>query len=193
MPCPEHVREKIRLSNLGQTKSAEAREKMSIAKKGKHLINDGSFLPGQEPWNKNLKGIHLSSASEFKPGRKPHNWKGGRIINKGYYAVLSHGHPHATAIGYVLEHRLVMEKKLGRYLLPSEIVHHIDGDKLNNHPDNLCLITREKHKMGYGNGFKEGYDRGFAAAFVLLFLQKAQSIRATDPQPNTPGEAVKAG
>lgn len=43
------------------------------------------------------------------------------------------------------EHRLVMEKKLGRELLSSEIVHHIDGDKLNNDPDNLIITNRSEH------------------------------------------------
>ena len=39
------------------------------------------------------------------------------------------------------EHRLVMEEKLGRLLLPSEVVHHKDGNKTNNHPDNLELFS----------------------------------------------------
>ena len=37
-------------------------------------------------------------------------------------------------------HRVVMERKLGRTLKPGEIVHHIDGDKRNNDPDNLMLF-----------------------------------------------------
>lgn len=42
-------------------------------------------------------------------------------------------------------HRVVAELKLGRALLPGEIVHHIDGDKWNNDPDNLAVMTQAEH------------------------------------------------
>ena len=42
-------------------------------------------------------------------------------------------------------HREILEQKIGRKLLPGEVSHHIDENKLNNHPDNLELSTTSKH------------------------------------------------
>lgn len=47
--------------------------------------------------------------------------------------------------GYKLEHRLIMEKHIGRPLMPHEAVHHIDENKLNNNIKNLLLITKSEH------------------------------------------------
>lgn len=69
-------------------------------------------------------------------------WAGGVKIVKGYSYSRTPGHPHSSKHGgYVAVHRLVMEKKLGRYLLPTEVVDHIDGDPSNNHPDNLRVFA----------------------------------------------------
>ena len=54
-------------------------------------------------------------------------------------------HPNTTKSGYILEHRYVMAEKLGRPLLPTEDVHHIDGDKTNNDPSNLEVLGRSEH------------------------------------------------
>ena len=71
-----------------------------------------------------------------------HFWKGGRIVDKsGYILVKTPGHPYSNHQGYVREHRLVMEKQIGRYLEPREVVDHIDGNTSNNDPQNLRLFA----------------------------------------------------
>jgi hypothetical protein len=52
------------------------------------------------------------------------------------------GHPRAGKAQYVFEHILVMERILGRYLLPEESVHHRNGVRDDNRPENLELWTR---------------------------------------------------
>lgn len=80
-------------------------------------------------------------------------WNGGRKVRSdGYVIVVApDDHPHpcdefkGSGLKYVLEHRLVMEKKIGRYLKNDEVVHHIDGNPSNNSPENLQLMERGEH------------------------------------------------
>jgi hypothetical protein len=77
-----------------------------------------------------------------QPGSRNGAWKGGRHIDiDGYVLIHAPDHPHATGNGRVREHRLVMERILGRFLEPGEVVHHIDGDRQNNDPSNLELFA----------------------------------------------------
>jgi hypothetical protein len=75
--------------------------------------------------------------------------------NGRYIQVLSHGHPNVDYASYVMEHRLVMEEKIGRYLTKDEIIHHKDGDGHNNNIDNLQLTTRKKHFNDHFDAVKE--------------------------------------
>lgn len=81
-------------------------------------------------------------------GKNAGNWRGGKRLagsHGRYIQILCHGNPHSNADGYVMEHILVMEKQLGRYLEKDEIVHHLDGDGHNNKIENLQLTSRKKH------------------------------------------------
>lgn len=57
-------------------------------------------------------------------------------------------------------HRLVMEKKIGRPLKEGEVVHHIDGNKRNNHPDNLMLFSSQSEHLDWHkvNDYRFGGD-----------------------------------
>lgn len=96
------------------------------------------YCPGQKIVNKVAKREKFAMRKTGAPRERNGNWKGGIRFDDDYVLVIApEGHPHSTAAGYIRLHRLVMEEKLGRYLEPNEVVHHIDGNRANNHPDNL--------------------------------------------------------
>ena len=87
-------------------------------------------------------------------GEKNPNWRGGRTIHsKGYVYTYAPGHPRASN-GYVFEHILTAEKKLGRYLEDGETCHHINGRRWDNRLKNIQVFAT------VGEHTKEHWARG---------------------------------
>jgi len=92
------------------------------------------------------------ASNHHQRGTLSHSWKGGKTKNtSGYIMVkIEPDHPYysmARKQGYVLEHRLIVASKLGRPLLKTEQVHHINGIKDDNRPDNLKLVSLLDHNI----------------------------------------------
>lgn len=112
----------------------------------------GQFKKGHKSWIKGLK-IQTNTGrthftSERMKGSKNPRWKGGKLKQAGYIMILCPNHPFSGVKGYVMEHRLIAEKYLKRYLTKKEIVHHINQKRNDNRPENLYLCKNIKeHKF----------------------------------------------
>jgi len=73
------------------------------------------------------------------------------IIKKGYKKVLNHSHPRSDGKGYVFEHIIVMESIINRPITKTEVVHHRDHNKTNNHPSNLMLFKNNSEHIHFHN------------------------------------------
>lgn len=105
----------------------------------KHCTNcRKEFFSNKE---KTISGFFFCSqecSKQYMKGKNAYGWKGGTFTVAGYKIVKKDGK-------YQYEHRIVMEKYLGRKLRPDEAVHHIDENKLNNDIANLKLMTKREH------------------------------------------------
>jgi len=92
--------------------------------------------------------IPRRSLSEVTSGEKHYAWKGG--INKtstGYIEVYMPKHHKANKRGYVKQHVLVWEQAHGRKLKDNEIIHHLNGIKSDNRPENLVAMSNNEHRL----------------------------------------------
>jgi hypothetical protein len=170
--CSEETRERLRMIRTGSHHTDSSRAKMSASWKGRTFTDDHrakisaakmGFKHTDDARKKMSAAKTGSKWSEARraacsPGKgdQSPNWRGGVSINSGgYICDLVPDHPHAAQNGYVRRHRLVVEKAIGRYLDPEEVVHHIDGDKLNNSIENLMLFATTRDHTIYHSRSQE--------------------------------------
>lgn len=112
-------------------------------------------------------GIKMRSGGDAKIGvqagsRNP-NWAGGKHLDAAGYVVVRTG-PNTTA----REHRLVAAEMLGRPLQPGEVVHHINGDRSDNRPDNLEVLPSQSEHMRRHMTSEEARKRAGLAALKAV-------------------------
>jgi hypothetical protein len=73
------------------------------------------------------------------------SYNGGVWTCRGRVYIRVHNHPSANSNGYVLRARVVAETAIGRSLAKGEHVHHINGDKSDDRPENLQVLTVQQH------------------------------------------------
>jgi uncharacterized protein (DUF1330 family) len=137
-------------------KTEEHKRRISLARKGQ---------PSNNPFKKGHKGFTYwlgktrpspSKMTRIKMSKshkgRPNFWKktNGRFkTTEGYIVVYSPDHPFRNSKKYVLEHRLVMEKHLGRFLNKSEEVHHVNGIRNDNRIENLKLFSSKSDHLKF--------------------------------------------
>lgn len=101
--------------------------------------------PARDDWRK--KFCSRRCLGIFRQGPRASSWKGGKSIdNNGYVWVYKPGFPGARGGKYALEHRVVMSNILGRPLKSFENVHHKNGKRSDNSPENLELWVTHQPK-----------------------------------------------
>lgn len=101
-----------------------------------------------------------------RPRRK--NMQGDPYWVNSYKLVYRPGHHRARKDGYVLEHILVAEEKIGRPIRRNEHVHHVNFRRGDNRPENLVVLTPSQHiRVHELANWELGWGPNYAKTFVM--------------------------
>ena len=158
-------------------KANDGRMPLSVGKCPVCSIDFPIYKRGTKFCSRACSGVDLSKRQH---GVNNHRWKGGEFVTNaaggGYIKELAPNHPNADASGYVMQHRLVVERELGVILTSKQRVHHKNGDRKDNRPENLELW------VGIGSSKKDPHGvRVVDKVLDMLTLLKPDELqRITD-------------
>ena len=101
-------------------------------------------------------GVKKRVGGEGMSGKRNPSWRGGQFISQGYVYIYAPNHHRATSGNgtYVRKHILIWEETNKRRLPKGHIIHHLNGIKTDNRPENLIAMKRGKH-MNLAEPYKE--------------------------------------
>ena len=117
----------------------------------------------------------MARSKKFWTGENHWNWKGGKYL--ATYSLVrcpNEFSSMANAGGYVLEHRLIMAKYLGRPLANTEVIHHLNGVPTDNRKENLVIVDSNSHERHTLNNLLKVRIRQLELVISKLIEQKEE-------------------
>ncbi len=150
---PESMKRKISNTLKGRKLSEDHRKNISRSLKGRKITWSNKITQTKKKNGTNK--CYNTGRTHFKKGRKAWN-KGKRMqkigrkrLSAGYREIYLPKHHLASKLGYVAEHRLIMERYIKRPLKSEEVVHHINGKRADNRINNLMLFKNQSEHQKF--------------------------------------------
>lgn len=148
----KETKEKMRLARmkrkekLGYLNSPETRKKMSLIMKNRKFTEETKRKMSLSAKGKIVTEETKKKMSLNRQGEKSCNWKGGRLKHcGGYIMIYKPEHHRAKSRKYVFEHIIVWEE-FNKKILPDNMsIHHLNGIKDDNRPENLVAMKKGEH------------------------------------------------
>jgi hypothetical protein len=170
---------------------------LELARNG-YFSHEIAEMTGKTPKaiQKIYRRYNFPSLQNFAPPlqHERQGWKGGVKVVKGYSYQRVPGHPNASKHGsYVAVHRLVVEQHLGRYLDPSEVVHHLDDNPQNNSIENLQVFSNNGEHLRHTLIGKQHNISDTGRLRIAAAVAESNRRRAKNqPQPSPMAQEIGA-